>query len=188
VAELPKRASSAPEIRPATDADVLPMAKVHIVSWRETYPGMLPHPMLERLSIADEAIRWQRTLDRPRAWGGLITFVADQDGSIVGYGSCGEQRTVTLRERGFTGEIGELYVLRRAQRQGAGSGLMKAMAGALRERGHRALSLWVLEPNSAARRFYESLGGTPIAEKRASLIEVAYGWSDLGPLLSSRAY
>jgi GNAT superfamily N-acetyltransferase len=176
----------APTIRPATDADVLPMAKVHIVSWRETYPGLLPDPMLSRLSIADEAIRWQRMLDRPRRWRGALAFVADQQGSIVGYGSCGGQRTVALLDRGFTGEVGELYVLRRAQRQGAGSGLMKAMAGALLERGHDAMSLWVLERNGAARRFYERLGGSVIAEKRARFSEVAYGWSDLRAFISSR--
>ena len=167
------------------DADVLPMAKVHITSWRETYPGLLPDPMLARLSIAHEAIRWQRMLDRPRAWGRSLAFVADQQGSVVGYGSCGEQRTPLLRDRGFTGEIGELYVLRSAQGQGAGSGLMKAMACALRERSHRALSLWVLDRNGHARRFYESLGGTLIAEKREGLGEVAYGWTDLSRLLFS---
>lgn len=173
-------------IRVATNADVLPMAKVQIISWRESYPGMLPDPMLARLSIADEAIRWQRMLDRPRERAGYVAFVADQQGSIVGYGSCGEQRTELLRDHGFTAEIGELYVLRSAQRQGAGSGLMKAMAAALIDRGHRAMSLWVLEENGTARRFYERLGGTPIAEKRGGLVEVAYGWSDLRRL-SERA-
>lgn len=162
------------------------MAKVHISSWRETYPGMLPQPMLARLSIADEAIRWQRLLDHPHAGGGSIAFVADQLGLVVGYGSCGEQRTEQLRDHGFTAEIGELYVLHRVQRQGAGSGLMQAMASALLDRGHRAMSLWVLEKNGPARRFYERLGGTPIAKKRVGLSEVAYGWSDL-QVLSSRA-
>jgi GNAT superfamily N-acetyltransferase len=187
MAALARHTPSPSTIRPATDADVLAMAKVHIVSWRETYPGMLPDPMLARMSIADEAIRWQRLLDRPRAWGGALAFVAEQDGSIVGYGSCGVQRTKALHDRGFTGEIGELYVLRVAQRQGAGSGLMKAMAGVLFERGHRALSLWVLKQNSSARRFYERFSGTPIAEKRGTLAEVAYGWNDLRQLLSGHA-
>lgn len=158
------------------------MANVHIASWRETYPGMLPEPMLARMSIAEEAIRWQRMLDRPRAWGGAISFVADQLGSVVGYGSCSDQRSRVLQERGFTGEISELYVLRIAQRQGVGSSLMRAMAEALLERGRQGMSLWVLEQNKAARQFYECLGGTAIAEKRAGLMEVAYGWADLRQL------
>lgn len=155
------------------------MAKVHITSWRETYPGMVPDLMLDRLSIANEAIRWQRMFDRPDRRGGSIAFVADQEGKVVGYGTCGEQRTELLFDRGFTAEIGELYVLRRAQRQGAGSGLMMAMAAALADTGHRAMSLWVLEENRSARRFYQGLGGTPIARKHGRLIEVAYGWTDL---------
>jgi GNAT superfamily N-acetyltransferase len=177
--EQSKSAPPLPTIRLATNADVLPMANVHIASWRETYPGLLPEPMLARLSIAEEAIRWQRMLDRPRAWGGAVTFVAELQGSVVGYGSCGGQRSPLLRDRGFTGEISELYVLRSAQGQGFGSELMKAMGGALLERGHHAMSLWVLGKNRLARRFYERLGGTPIAEKRASLFEVAYGWADI---------
>ena len=183
---LAKATPPPPTIRRATGADVLVMAKVHIASWRETYPGMLPEPMLAGMSVADEAIRWQRMLDRPRRWDGSIVFVAEQDGAVVGYGSCGVQRTKALHDRGFTGEIGELYLLRAAQRQGAGSGLMKAMAAALLERGHRGMSLWVLQRNRDARLFYERLGGILIAEKHAGLFEVAYGWSSL-ERLSSRA-
>jgi len=162
------------------------MAKVHILSWRETYPGILPEPMLARMSIAEEAIRWQRMLDRPRAWGGAISFVADQQGSVVGYGSCGEQRSELLRSGGFTGEVSEIYVLRSAQGQGTGSALMRAMADALLNRGHRAMSLWVLEKNLRARRFYERIGGMPIARKPNRVPEIAYGWTDLR-LLSGRA-
>lgn len=182
---LAKQTPSWPRIRAATDADVLQMARVHITSWRETYPGLLPDSMLARLSIAEEAIRWQRMLDRP---GGrsAAAFVGELDGLVVGYGSCGAQRTPLLHERGFTGEIGELYVLGSAHRHGVGSGLMKAMAGMLMERGHRAISLWVLEENGRARRFYEGLGGTAIANKRARLAEVAYGWTDLQLLQSPR--
>jgi GNAT superfamily N-acetyltransferase len=183
VSEPATRTPSPPTIRLATDADVLAMAKVHIVSWRETYPGLLPDAMLERLSIARGAIRWQRMLDRPGAWGGLVAFVAEQQGSVVGYGSCSEQRTEVLHDRGFTGEIGELYVLRSAQRQSAGFGLMKAMAGALLDRGHLTMSLWVVAENKAARRFYERLGGAAIAEKRGGVAEVAYGWTDLRGLI-----
>ena len=77
--------------------------------------------------------------------------------------------------------MSELYVLRKAQRQGAGSRLMAAMARALFERGHRGDSLWVVEQNAPARQFYERLGGILIAKRRDGLAEVAYGWS--GPAL-----
>jgi GNAT superfamily N-acetyltransferase len=143
--------------------------------------------MLAELSLAHEAIRWQRMFDHPQESGGTLAFVADQEGRAVAYGSCNEQRTGPLHDGGYTGEVSELYVLRQAQRRGAGSMLMTAMATALLALGHRAMSLWVLEQNGPARRFYESLGGTLIAEKRAGLAEVAYGWSDLRNLIAGRA-
>jgi hypothetical protein len=51
------------------------------------------------------------------------------------------------------------------------------------------MSLWVLRENAKARRFYERLGGVVVAEKeerRAGgvLVEVAYGWRGLGPLMA----
>ena len=177
-----KRTSPGLTIRRAADAEVLPMARVHIISWRETYPGLVPEPMLARLSVSNEAIRRQRMLDRPRTWGSTLAFVAKRNGSVVGYGTCNEQRSNILDRRGFTSEVSELYVLRDAQRLGGGSGLMRAMACALLERGHAAMSLWVLEQNKPARRFYESIGGRLIAEKRSNFHEVAYGWRDLRTL------
>src|SRR5688500_6446572 len=126
------------------------MAKVHIASWRETYVGLLPGRMLAKLSVAKEAIRLQRMLDHPRALREALAFVAERQGEVVAYGSCNDQRTSELHESGFTGEVSELYVLRGAQRQGTGSSLMGAMAAALLERGHRAMSLWVLDENAEA--------------------------------------
>jgi hypothetical protein len=52
--------------------------------------------------------------------------------------------------------------------------------------------LWVFADNQPARGFYESLGGIPVAEDGfelggAWLVEVAYGWRDLGVLLARTA-
>jgi hypothetical protein len=48
----------------------------------------------------------------------------------------------------------------------------------------------VLRGNESARRFYERLGGSVLAEKtdlrpEASLDEVAYGWRDVSLLLGA---
>jgi len=173
--------SPSPIVRAATNDDVLALAQVHIASWRETYAGLLPEPMLTRLSISGAAIRRQRMLDHPRAHGRALIFVAEHQGEVIGYGSCNDQRAGLLHARGFTGEVSELYVLSKAQRQGAGTQLMAAMARALVERGHRGYSLWVVEQNAAARQFYERLRGILIAERRDGVSEVAYGWR--GPAL-----
>lgn len=37
-------------IREAIESDVEAIAHVHVASWRETYPGIMPQPILDSLS------------------------------------------------------------------------------------------------------------------------------------------
>ncbi|HTI79524.1 MAG TPA: GNAT family N-acetyltransferase [Acetobacteraceae bacterium] len=123
-------------------------------------------------------------------WHGIIESgasvqLAEQDGAIIGFGSAGPQRDASLP---FSAEIGAIYVLRAAQRRRVGRRLMALMARDLLDRGHTAASLWVLEANTPARRFYETLGGREILrreEERDGFVSVgvAYGWDDLTKLL-----
>jgi hypothetical protein len=51
--------------------------------------------------------------------------------------------------------------------------------------------LWVLKDNLPARKFYEALGGIYLREKPIKigsqrLIEVAYGWKNLGMHVSTK--
>ena len=84
----------------------------------------------------------------------------------------------------FAGELYAIYVLDSAQRQGYGRELVRAVAGALREMKLPDMIVWVLRENSAARRFYERLGGIyvrsqPTTIGTATLEEVSYGWRAL---------
>ena len=124
----------------------------------------------------------------PAEVGATTVVVAESSGGVVGFGACGDQRDDTMRERGFPGEIGALYILRSHQRAGVGRSLVSVMARALTVRRLDSASLWVLRENIGARRFYESLGGFVGGEKTtqrgdAVLTEVAYCWSDLSRLL-----
>lgn len=98
------------------------------------------------------------------------------------------QRDDAMRERGFAGEIGAIYILRSQQGGGMGRALMSLMARDLMARPVSGASLWVLRENVGARGFYEDLGGAIITEKEVAesdttLHEVAYGWSDLAHLI-----
>ena len=69
------------------------------------------------------------------------------------------------------------------QGRGLGSRLLGALFSALRGAGVSDAYLWVLAGNPA-RFFYETMGGTRVAERQESfagtlLDEIAYGWSDL---------
>ena len=170
--------------RPAGFGDAEAIARVHVASWRETYPGLVPQPMLDRLSVAGRTRSWRSTLRRPPAVSRTAVFVAEWNRIIVGFAAGGAQRSSALRRAGFTAEIDAIYVLRAAQGQGLGRLLMASLAQTFVDRGHGAASLWVLRENAAARRFYERLGGEPVAEKQdGALIEIAYGWSALTRLL-----
>ncbi|TCU18190.1 GNAT family N-acetyltransferase [Rhizobium sullae] len=166
-------------IRVALPSDATAIATVHVASWKETYDGLMPEAILAGLSVTE--------LDQAEPNLGT-TFVAEHDGSIVGFAHGADQRSPSLRDLGFTGEITGIYMLKSIQQQGIGTALMRATAEMLQARHYSAASLWVLRENTVARRFYDGLGGELVGEKEdrrgtMTLVEVAYGWRDLSPLL-----
>ena len=170
--------------RPADLADADAIGALHVQSWRESYPGILPNQLLHGLSVEARSKMWRTILSDLPALNESDVFVAEGPIGIVGFGACGRQRDSAFRDNGFDAEIGAIYVLKAAQRGGIGKGLMRLMAQAMIGRGRRAASLWVLHQNAPARAFYELLGGALLGERceelaGASIIEVAYGWSNL---------
>jgi ribosomal protein S18 acetylase RimI-like enzyme len=174
-------------VRPAVFDDAAAIARVHVASWRTTYRGQLPDDFLSSLSEESYTDRWRRVMGD----GLSRVFVVDQqrrgqprrssDDEVVGFASCGRERA---GETGFSGELYAIYILDRAQSQGHGRELVRAAAGALREMKLPDMIVWVLRDNTAARRFYERLGGAyvraqPITIGTTTLEEVAYGWPRL---------
>ena len=164
-------------VRPAVIDDAAGIANVHVASWRTTYRGLLPEDFLGSLNEEAYTERWRRVMGD----GLSRVFVVDQDQAVVGFASCGRERA---GETGFSGELYAIYILDGAQRQGHGRELVRAVAGALREMKLPDMIVWVLRDNTAARHFYERLGGAyvreqPITIGSATLEEVSYGWRSL---------
>lgn len=178
-------------IRPAIPTDASGIARVHVASWRSAYPGVLPDKYLVGLSAQSYAARWRALLTRDLR--GRRTYVVQDPkvpGSqgIVGFGSCGPQRTALP---GYTGEFYAIYLHDTVQGRGLGRRLMAAMAVDMLGLGTRSAVVWVLRDNPS-RWFYERLGGTKVAEQPTNfagirLDEVAYGWHDLAPLARQAA-
>jgi len=166
-------------IRPAVPEDAPAIARVHVDTWRSTYPGIVPDSYLAGLSYAASGARWRQHLEQP---GGELTFLAlDPAGVVIGFASCGPLREPAP---GFDGELYGLYLLAAWHGCGIGRGLFTHAAHNLIQRGFRSMLLWVLRDNQT-RAFYEHLGGEPVGEKTieiggTSLIDVAYGWPELG--------
>ncbi len=169
-------AGAAYRIRRAHAVDVPALAQTHVECWHETYRGLVPDRLLESFTAARGRSAWDRILRdaAPRV------YVVEHDGAVIGFGSCGSQRSAELAAV-YDGEISSLYVLRAFQRRGIGAALLHTLAGDLIDGGFRGASLWVLRDNATARRFYERCGGARVGERddvreRTVLHEVAYGW------------
>lgn len=169
-------------IRRAAPADAAGIGKVYVESWRATYPGLIPDGYLLGMSEEATAERWTRQLAQPDAEG-AVQVAMDASLGLVGFGSCGLQRT---RVDGYVGEVFTLYLLDVVQGCGLGRRLMAAMAAEMLGRGVLSALVWVLRDNPS-RWFYERLGGRRVGEQsiclgRVLLPEIAYGWSDLTEL------
>ncbi|HVJ52596.1 MAG TPA: GNAT family N-acetyltransferase [Aliidongia sp.] len=168
-----------PAIRAATADDALAIAQVHVACWHEAYAGLLPEAVIAARTVAAREAMWRRILTEAGPAG---IFVADDDGTLIGFGACGPQRSAELSD--FDAEIGTLYLRSARHGRGLGRALMQAMFRDLRERGFAAASLWVLDGNDGAMRFYERLGGVRVGERtetdeHGTFRDIAYGWRDL---------
>ncbi|KFU76831.1 L-amino acid N-acyltransferase YncA [Amycolatopsis lurida] len=136
-------------IRPATVEDAWPIAEVNVRSWQAAYQGLLPELYLRDLSVEGRAARWQRTLADPANRGDILVLV--EDGSLLGF-------TAVDRIRG---ELRAIYLDPERWGTGLGRQLLDTAVTALRDSGHRQATLWVLDTNKRARRFYAAGGWVP---------------------------
>ncbi len=153
-------------------------------TWRAAYRGIVPDDYLDGLSYEESERLWQDAI----ATGGGSVFVAEDGGEIFGFASGGPRERFSRELREYEGELQSVYVLPSHKRTGAGRRLVGAVARHLAEQHVNSMLLWVFTENRPARLFYESLGGTVVAEDGfeiggAWLSEVAYGWKDLDALV-----
>jgi len=66
----------------------------------------------------------------------------------------------------------DLYVRELQRGHGIGRALLAELAAECEQRGYRRLEWWVLDWNSPALRFYESLGATPMSEWTVQRLDV----------------
>jgi GNAT superfamily N-acetyltransferase len=170
------------QIRQALPEDSAGIARVHVNSWRTTYPGIVSDAVLEKLSEERSQDFWRKIITEP-AHKSFILVAVDQQMSLVGFASAGPSRS---RDFPYQGELYAIYMLKAYQGRGVGRQLVSAVAKQLLDHGLSSMLVWVLKDN-LFRAFYEVLGGEQIGEQDITigdetLIEVAYGWADIRPL------
>jgi GNAT superfamily N-acetyltransferase len=160
-------------LRNATVEDADGIARVHIATWQAAYRGIVPDDYLDAMDVGDRTARWRNVLEHPNG----PTWVAASDEAVVGWANAGPARDTDTRAA--PGELYGIYVRSDWWGRGAAPPLMTEALAWLRERYPEA-TLWTLEANARARRFYEKFGwrfdGTTRQDDRGSFVlhEVRY--------------
>jgi ribosomal protein S18 acetylase RimI-like enzyme len=152
-------------IREGEPRDAEAIATIHVRSWQEAYRGQLSDEYLDGLKVEDRLAMHRYALEQPppeyRMW------VAEEGGRVLGFAVTGRSEDADADER--TGELYAVYLEPERVGTGLGRALLDHAVGDLRQRGFRAATLWVLETNARARRFYEVAGwaadGTTTSER-----------------------
>jgi len=143
------------KIRRAGLDDALSIAKVHVAAWRAAYEGLFDGAAIARRSVEIREDQWRRGLAWPEERG-LLVWVAEDEGQIVGFISAGPGEDATAPSA--VGEVYTLYLEPSRIGQGVGRALMLESLDELKRRGFTEAILWVLADNTRARRFYEAAG------------------------------
>jgi GNAT superfamily N-acetyltransferase len=136
-------------LRRATPDDAEGIARVHVRTWQGAYGHVFPAEELEGISVEARAASWRGMLERGR------TYVAERDGQVVGFASAGPSRD---EDAEGIGELYAIYVDPAHWDSGAGRELAAWADDTLRREGYTEATLWVLDDNPRARRFYEAGG------------------------------
>jgi ribosomal protein S18 acetylase RimI-like enzyme len=150
---------SAVTIRLATSSDAPEVATIHVRSWQWAYRGQVPDAYLDQLGqTLDDRIEARRT-QLEQVLPGYRWWVFEHSGLLLGF-------VVTRPGEDddpdpLTAEVLALYLDPDAVGKGIGRTLFAHAVADLKQRGFTQATLWVLESNERARRFYQAAGWAP---------------------------
>ena len=167
-------------LRPATLADALAIARIHVAGWQSAYRGIVADEHLDSISIDQKQAFWRQQLHHDPC---LLYVAEDAARGILGFAYAGAHHGHFDEYRG---EIHAIYVLEQFQRHGIGRKLFYQAAVALLQAGFPSMMIWALKQNPY-RKFYERMGGKLLGEETTAIggremLQVAYGWPDLAAI------
>jgi ribosomal protein S18 acetylase RimI-like enzyme len=140
------------EYRLATPSDAEAVARLHADSWRRAYRGMYSDEFLDGDLVGERLGVWRPRLTDPAP--NQFVCLADADGELAGF-ICG----YADEDPKWGSLIDNLHVSIDFRRSGIASELMgRAADWFIANAAGPSVYLWVLEQNTGARRFYETLG------------------------------
>jgi ribosomal protein S18 acetylase RimI-like enzyme len=160
-------------IRPAQRADAETVARIHVESWTVAYRGIMPDDVIARTDLAYRTGFWKERIN-DQQW---PVFLLEESGDAVAFCQMISSKD-SDDDPDRVGQITSIHVLPQQRGHGYGRTLLDHVVAELRRRGFAELTLWVLEENWNARRFYERYGfradGGRQTNARTNVPEVRY--------------
>jgi GNAT superfamily N-acetyltransferase len=145
-------------VRRAQPQDAALIAETHVLAWQGGYRGLLPQDYLDGMQAGGRRLeRWTRALESPDWSRGGVLVVERGDGQLAGFANFGATRDED-DDPARVGEVYSIYLAPVAWGQGLGRALMSAALEHLAAVGYGEATLWVLDTNVRARRFYAAAG------------------------------
>ena len=138
-------------IRPASTSDIPALARIQVASWQAAYRDILPDEVLDNLSVEQFEANWRKNFSDTQR----INLVLEYGRDISGFIAFGKSRDADATVE--TGEIYGLYLIPNLWGTGFGRVLWAGASQCVLSR-FSVLTLWVLQKNTRARRFYERMG------------------------------
>ena len=178
-------------VRAAGVGDAPSMARIQVLGWGHAFGHFMSKEFLAARGFAVREKEWRERLAAPMP--GAHYLVAEEAGEVVGISAGGpplnDETIVEGDVSAYTAQAYLIYVATDRLARGIGRILLGDLAARLAKAGHRNLILWVFAENPY-RRFYDRLGGEPVAKAmwntgESVLSELGYGWADIRHLIEA---
>ena len=140
-------------IRRAQSTDAEAVGRIHVESWNVAYRGIMPDDVIARTDLAYRTRFWSERIADPE-W---PVFVIEENGQRVAFCQMVPSRDPD-DDSTRVGHITSIHVLPHLRGRGHGRALVDHVLAEFQHRGFSEVTLWVLEQNSPARKFYERYG------------------------------
>jgi GNAT superfamily N-acetyltransferase len=176
-------------IRDATLGDAEAMARVQVDGWSRAYASFIPDQLPASYDVEIRHAQWRERLAVPDP--GTVHLLAAEADAVLAIASGGpplrDEVIVEGDTDSYTSQVYGLYVTPTRYGGGIGRRILGELATRFAHQGHQNLCLWAFELNPF-RRFYDRLGGQPIARAEwriadTTITEIAYGWPEIGDLI-----
>jgi GNAT superfamily N-acetyltransferase len=146
-------------IRLATSSDAPNMAEVHMRSWEAAYKDIIPIDYIRERNAGRPAL-WDRILEKENT----TQYIIEKDDKTAGMLGIDVSRDNDVDD--CTYELTGLYLLPEYFYQGIGTQTMEFAFIKARSLKMKVMTVWLLENNHNAKRFYEKCGFIPDGSTR----------------------